>query len=53
MFSPKNQAEKTKIDYAKKFFECLQKQLPHVDVKFETRINKQDLSEIIKSRSEQ
>ncbi|AXA34153.1 DEAD/DEAH box helicase family protein [Francisella adeliensis] len=42
------QAEKTKIDYAKKFFEGLQKQLPNVDVRFETRINKDELSTILK-----
>ena len=43
-------AEKTKINYAKKFFESLQKQLPNVDIRFETRINKQQLSNILHGR---
>ncbi|MWX17909.1 DEAD/DEAH box helicase, partial [Francisella tularensis] len=41
------QAEKTKIDYAKKFFEGLQKQLPDVEIRFKTRVNKQELSNIL------
>ncbi|EDZ90792.1 DEAD/DEAH box helicase family protein [Francisella tularensis] len=41
------QAEKTKIDYAKKFFEVLQKQLPDVEIRFKTRVNKQELSNIL------
>ncbi len=41
------QAEKTKIEYAKRFFDGLQKQLPNVDVKFKTRINKECLSNIL------
>ncbi|MFT5951081.1 MAG: type III restriction enzyme, partial [Francisella sp.] len=39
-----------KINYAKKFFESLQKQLPNVDIRFETRINKQQLSNILHGR---
>ena len=41
------QAEQSKIDYAKKFFQALHLQLPSVDIRFETRVNKQSLSEIL------
>jgi len=36
-----------KIEYAKKFFIELQKKLPEVEVKYEIRINKQDLANLI------
>ncbi|MDE4982327.1 hypothetical protein NAI38_09935, partial [Francisella tularensis subsp. holarctica] len=41
------QAEKTKLDYAKKFFEGLHKQLPDVEIRFKTRVNKHELSNIL------
>ncbi len=39
--------EKTKIDYAKKFFEKLNTTLPDIDVKFETRTNTQGLIDLL------
>ena len=42
------QEEQQKIEYAKKFFEALQKELPDMELKYKTRINGQGLSDIIK-----
>ena len=41
--------EKCKIDYAKRFFESLQRNLKNTKVIFTTRINKQSLLDTIKS----
>ena len=41
------QVEQSKTYYAKKFFQAFQLQFPDVDIWFETRINKQSLSEIL------
>ena len=40
-------AEKQKINYAKKFFESLQKQIPDIEIKYKTRINSQQLIDLI------
>lgn len=39
--------ERRKIGYAKRFFEALQRELPDVDIQYKTRINRQQLSELI------
>lgn len=39
--------EHKKIDYAKRFFEQLQKELPDVEIRFEVRINKSELSDLL------
>ena len=41
------QEEQQKIEYAKKFFEALQKELPDIELKYKTRINKQNLADLI------
>ena len=40
--------EVKKIDYAKKFFESLERDLKDIKVSFQTRINKQKLIDILK-----
>ena len=39
--------EQKKIDYAKKFFTNLQTELPNIEIKYETRISKQSLIDLI------
>lgn len=39
--------EQKKIDYGKKFFESLQNELPDIDIHFKTRINTNDLTQIL------
>lgn len=39
--------EQNKINYAKKFFDKLQKQLPKIEIKYKIRINKQQLAEVL------
>ena len=39
--------EKKKIDYAKKFFTNLQEELPDIEIKYKTRINKQNLIDLL------
>ncbi|PAF52517.1 DEAD/DEAH box helicase family protein [Helicobacter sp. 13S00477-4] len=41
--------EVKKIDYAKRFFEGLDRRLPNIKVIFQTRINKQKLIDVLKS----
>ena len=40
--------EKDKIKYAKKFFNALQKELPQIKIVYKTRINKENLHQLIK-----
>lgn len=40
--------EKYKIDYAKRFFKALQKELPDIDIQYKTRINGQGLGELLR-----
>ena len=40
--------EQQKINYAKQFFLSLQKELPDISIQFKTRINNQDLIDLIK-----
>ena len=42
--------EQKKIDYGKKFFNALQKELPNVEIKYKTRINGQSLSDILEDK---
>lgn len=35
------------IKYAKRFFQALQKELPKIEIKYQTRINGQELSDIL------
>ena len=44
--------EQQKIDYAKEFFKKLQQELPNIQVEFKTRVNKKQLSEILKEIEE-
>ena len=39
--------EKRKIDYAKRFFTRLQKELPDIEIAFKTRVNTTELSQIL------
>ncbi|RAX54976.1 hypothetical protein CCY99_02225 [Helicobacter sp. 16-1353] len=39
--------EQVKIDYAEKFFICLNKMLPDIEVVYKTRINNKDLRELL------
>lgn len=41
------QEEKQKIEYARTFFDSLQKQLPNMDIQYKTRINKKGLSDLL------
>ena len=40
--------EQQKMKYAKKFFKALQNKLPNIKILHQTRMNKQDLSDLLK-----
>ena len=41
------QEEKQKINYARRFFNALQEELPHINIQYKTRMKGQDLSELL------
>ena len=39
--------EQGKINYGRRFFECLQRELPKLNIVYKTRINQQDLADVV------